>query len=131
MSVTALLTEQFILKHRVWVIVPVVCLVLLSGCGSIKFAMRDASETLSAIAILSQQDNDEVPERLYIAEEHILVSCEALFNIVIAYVVGEKTPLTTWLEALFSTKDCHQAVVVARQELEETNIQYDEITIVN
>ena len=112
-------------------IVPVMCLVILPGCASFKYTLRDTSGTLIAIATLSQQNNDEATERLYNAEECILNSCRAFFKITYTKLIGKHTPLLTWFNALFSSKECRQAINIARQELDATNIQYNEVAIVN
>ncbi|OGT78434.1 MAG: hypothetical protein A3I78_08805 [Gammaproteobacteria bacterium RIFCSPLOWO2_02_FULL_56_15] len=97
-------------------------LALASGCASVKYTVREASGALNAIATLSQTGDEDVPERIYTAEEQILDACGTLLDSAFIVSVGDHLPLLSWVKVLYSSKNCRQVVADARLELEATNL---------
>ena len=97
-------------------------LALASGCASVKYTVREASGALNAIATLSQTGDEEIPEQIYSAEEQILDACGTLLDSAFIVSVGDHLPLLSWVEVLYSSRNCRQVVASVRRELEATQL---------
>ncbi len=106
------------MRRIIHISLPVFFLLFMSGCASVKTVVRDATNILTTVMFLTDQNNGKTLEQLNAVEEHILDSCQTLFSSADYALLNEGIPVLVKLGALFSSDSCQRTVNNARQELD-------------
>jgi len=111
------------LRSSLWVVLVVLYLAGLSGCGSVevlKNTLRAASSTMVLITDLSLRfEGGPQGRHLEKVEGRVLNACQSLFDSADYRFRGEDIPLDTKIEAMFTADGCQRVIDQAQPEIEE------------
>ena len=110
------------INTRLTVPVLVLVLLILQGCADMKGIVRDTHGTLMTLMTLTELDQVENADQLYVVEARIMDSCKPILECARIRVEGEDIPIFTMLDMFFSYEGCRRTVTAAREQLAQLNL---------